>query len=291
MSVERKEYDQPYDIYIKDTAHVEAIKERWREIIPDQFHVLADFDRTLTQGTIDGAAAPSVIAQIRDGGYLSEAYTAEAHRLFDQYHPIEIDESIPMDERIAAMHAWWQKHFTLLIESGLNRSVIERIARERPLVFRDGTETLIQTLKEHTIPLVILSAAPGDMIDAYLAEHRISHEGIHVIATRYDFDEAGQATRVREPIIHSLNKREITVEGHDAYADIANRGHVLLLGDGIGDIGMVDGFPYESLLKVGFLNQNVSERKEAFMDAYDIVIAHDGPMTPVNQLLSETLFQ
>lgn len=291
MSVEHREGRQHYDVLIQDRTYVETVKERWKTITPDQFHVLADFDRTLTMGNVDGERSASVIAQIRNGTYLSERYTAEAHRLFEQYHPIEVDESLPLDLRIASMKEWWQKHFALLAESGLTRDIITQIAAERPMHFRDGVETLLSTLQQHGVPLVLLSAAPGDMIAAYLQHAGFTEQTIHILATMYRFDTSGNVLGVQEPIIHSLNKHEVVLDEHPAHADIANRTHVLLLGDGIGDIGMIEGFDYESLLKVGFLNENIEQNKTAFMDAYDMVITHDGPMTPVNNLLHETIFQ
>lgn len=286
-----KEDHQSYEIFIKDPVFVASIKQKWKTISPNQFHVVADFDRTLTKAQVDGHRSATVLAQIRNGNYLSAAYNAEAHRLFDTYHPIEINESLPLAKRMSAMEDWWRKHFTLIGNSGLTRELITRIAKERPMHLREGTTDLFAALKTHNIPMVLLSAAPGDMVNAYLAELGLLDQTIHLLATMYEFDTDGTVLGVKEPIIHSLNKHETTIDWHTNHSDVAERTHVLLLGDGIGDTGMIEGFDYESLLKVGFLNENVAERKATFMNAYDIVIAHDGPMTPVNQLLNETIFQ
>lgn len=290
MSSELREGKKRYETYIRQPAHVERIKERWKRIRADEFHVLADFDRTLTMGTVEGHQSSSIIAQIRNGGYLSPEYVREAHRLYDQYHPIEIDDSMPLNERITLMRAWWIKHFQLLVDSGLTKAVIDQVAREQRLVFREDTRALINTLRVHGVPLVILSAAPGDMIRAYLREEGIGEAGIRIVATMYAFDADGRALGVTEPVIHSLNKHEIMIDADSTNSDIHTRRNVLLLGDSLGDVGMIDGFDYDSVLKVGFLNDMIEEQKEAYMETFDIVIAHDGPMTPVNQLLHDTVF-
>lgn len=280
-----------FEILIKNEDYVANIKEQWKSISPSQFHVLADFDRTLTKGNVGGRPSSSIIALIRDGNYLSSEYREAAYTLYNQYHPIEIDTVLPLEERILAMEEWWKQHFELLSNSGLSQEIMRQVVTECPLEFREGTETFIDALKTAHVPMVILSAAPGDMIELYMEQKGISTELVSIIANRYEFDTYGHAIRLKEPIIHSLNKHEITVAyDPDFNADVSDRKHVLLLGDGIGDVGMIEGFPYESLLKVGFLNVDVDKRKQHFMDAYDIVITHDGPMTPVVDLLNETIF-
>lgn len=291
MIVEQYNHNLTYEVLIKDPTYVNTIKKTWKTISPEQFHVVADFDRTLTKAHVDGHRSSTVLAQIRNGNYLSDAYNAEAHRLFDTYHPIEIDESIPKSERMHAMQEWWEKHFTLIGQSGLTRDMITRIAQERPMHFREGTKELFASLKTHGVPMVLLSAAPGDMVKAYLDETGLMDQTIHLLATMYKFDTDGTVLGVQEPIIHSMNKQETTIDWHKENNVLTGRTHVLLLGDGIGDVDMIQGFAYESLLKVGFLNENIEQNKTAFMNAYDMVITHDGPMTPVHQLLAESIFR
>jgi len=62
-----------------------------------------------------------------------------------------------------------------------------------------------------------------------------------------------------------------------------------LLGDNLEDIGMVDGFEYDNLLKIGFLNENIEENLENYKKAFDIVILNDGSMEFVNNLLKEII--
>ncbi len=62
-----------------------------------------------------------------------------------------------------------------------------------------------------------------------------------------------------------------------------------MLGDNLEDIGMVDGFEYDNLLKIGFLNENIEENLENYKKAFDIVILNDGSMEFVNNLLKEII--
>jgi hypothetical protein len=125
------------DVIISDELELEDKIKRMAEDGVKKLHVLADFDRTLTKAFVDGQKASTVIAQIRNGSYLTEDYAPEAHRLFDVYHPIEIDPGISSDEKNSKMQEWWQKHFELLIHCGLDKKVMEEIVKTRTLRFRE----------------------------------------------------------------------------------------------------------------------------------------------------------
>ncbi|GBG83215.1 hypothetical protein CBR_g36829 [Chara braunii] len=72
-------------------------------------------------------------------------------------------------------------------------------------------------------------------------------------------------------------------------ASMRERTNVILLGDHVGDLGMSDGLSYENRITVGFLNDNVETRSRAYMQAFDVVVVGDGPMTPVVDILREVV--
>lgn len=71
----------------------------------------------------------------------------------------------------------------------------------------------------------------------------------------------------------------------EVYSNIKNRRNVLLLGDSIGDLGMIEGFEYETLLKVGFLNFDYDKLREEYKRNFDIVLEGDGDFNQVNNLV------
>ena len=74
-----------------------------------------------------------------------------------------------------------------------------------------------------------------------------------------------------------------------AYDQIKNRRNVILLGDNIEDIGMVGGFDYDNVIKIGFLNDNVEKNLEDYKQNFDIVLTNDTDMGYVNNLLGQIL--
>ncbi len=68
-----------------------------------------------------------------------------------------------------------------------------------------------------------------------------------------------------------------------------NRKNIILLGDNLEDIGMVKGFNYDNLIKIGFLNENVEENLEQYKRNYDVIILNDSPLDYVSGLLKKMI--
>jgi 5'-nucleotidase len=220
---------------------------------------------------------------------LTPEYAPKAHALFDMYHPIEINHNVGLEEKNEKMHEWWRKHFDLLIEGGLTMDVMREIVSKGDIHFRESTLEFIDCLYKKKIPLVIMSAGPGDMIEECLRQAGRLYENVHVIANLFEFNIKGDVVNIKEPIIHSLNKYETVIQKFPAFEIVKNRKNVLLLGDGLGDLGMIEGFEYDNLIKIGFLNENQEGNLEEFKKNFDVVILDDGSMDFVLDLCKEII--
>jgi 5'-nucleotidase len=276
-------------IIVRNQTLLEATKKVMKKGGAHDLHVLADFDRTLTTALVDGKNVPSLISLLRDGNYLTPDYAEKAHALFDTYHPIEIDQNIPFDEKSAAMEEWWRKHFALLITSGLNKSDIEKAVASGKVRLREGFDEVADLLHLHNVPFVIMSASGlgSESIALYLEHAGKLHDNVHIICNEYEWDEAGHAVGVHEPIIHGLNKHETAIQDYPAFDAVRERRNVVLLGDSVNDIGMVQGFDYDHLITIGFLNDRVEEHLAHFQEVFDVVLTGDPSMTYVSDLLRE----
>lgn len=275
---------------ITQLEKIEEIKKQWRSDSCDNFHILADFDRTLTYAFVSGQKSPTVIAQIRKGDYLPPKYNEKAHAMFDHYAPIERDPSVSWEEKNMAMRQWWSEHFQLLADSGLTKETMVKIVEKRTLKLRAGIKEFFNLTKEKNIPIIIMSAAPGTMIEQYLKQDDLLSPNVHIIANTMNFDDTGKFTGITEPIIHSLNKYEVVLKDFPIFKKIKDRKNVLLLGDQIDDVGMIEGFPYNSLLKIGFLNDPEPIDPvitKQFEKNYDIILTGDPGMEYINNLLKE----
>lgn len=276
-------------ILIPRPEKLEKIKSAMAVDGPEKFHILADFDQTLTQAFVDEKLVPPIISILRDGNYLTPDYAKKAHALFDKYHPVEIDPNVPLPEKKKAMNEWWMAHFELLIKSGLNKKDIEAVTNSGKIKLRPNFYDFIKFLHDRDIPLVIMSSSGlgGDAIALLIEKEKCFYDKVYIISNTFLWDERGNAIGVREPIIHALNKYETMLQDFPAYGVIKNRKNVTLLGNGVDDIGMVEGFDYENLIKVGFLNEEVEKNLEYFKENFDIILLGDPSMDYVNKLLQE----
>jgi 5'-nucleotidase len=274
------------EVIISDSEKFEEIKTKFAEGGLENLHFLVDFDKTLTY---EMEKYPSVISILRDGNHLTPDYASRAQALYDKYHPIEIDTNISKQEKIKAMEEWWRTHFELLIECKLNKKDIDGVVQSEIIKFRDGTKELFDFLQQNNVPTVIMSAAGlgYESIAGVLQKNDLLNNSIHIISNKLEWDENGNAIAIQEPMIHGLNKSEIMIKNFPAFEEIKDRKNVILMGDGLDDTGMVDGFDYNALLKIGFLNNKIDERVESYKKAFDMLILNDGSAEPINQLLQE----
>jgi len=276
-------------IIIPNPKKLEKLKSQIKFEGYSNIQILSDFDRTLTYGKIDGVKTPSIISMLRDGNHLTEDYAKKAHTLFDKYHPIEINSSIPLQEKKKAMREWWETHNNLLIKSGLSKFDIEDIVEKGHVKFRKGVPEFLDFLHKHNIPLIILSASGcGDAIQMFFKKIGKDYSNISYVTNQFNWDENGRATSTKGLIIHCMNKDEtILKELPEIYFKIHHRKNVLLLGDSIGDLGMVKGFEYKNLLKIGFLNFDYDKLREEYKKNFDIVLEGDEDFSPINTLIQE----
>ena len=156
--------------------------------------------------------------------------------------------------------------------------------------FRQNALELMDILKERGIPLVIMSSSGlgGDAIAMMLEKERKLYNNIYIISNSFKWDKKGNAVEVKKPIIHVINKDETMIKDFpEIYKKIKDRKNVILLGDNIEDLGMIIGFDYKNLLKIGFLNENIEENLEKYKKSFDVLILNDGSINYLNNLIKE----
>lgn len=277
----------PSNIIISNPQKFNAAKAAIRESGADKLHILADFDRTLTKAYVNGEFVSSLQSILRDGSYLTPDYTEKAHTLFNRFYPIEKDLTLSREEKKKAMNQWWSEHFDLLIKSRLNIKDIKKAAQSKKIRLRNGAEIFFSLLKQNNIPIVFMSSTGlgGESIEFCLKHHGQFFDGIYIVANSYEWDNDGFATGIKKPIIHNMNKDETVVRNFPFYGKVKDRKNVILLGDGLDDVDMIEGFDYDNLIKIGFLNSDIENHLPHYKEKYDVVIMSDGTMDFVNDLL------
>ena len=133
--------------------------------------------------------------------------------------------------------------------------------------------TLILPVESKNIPLLIISAGLTNVIKAFLEEHDILYDNIHIISNEIYF-ENDIAKGISHDIIHSMNKKDIVLS-QKIEEIIKGRNNVILFGDNMNDINMVNKEKYEKVISVGFVNKENTKYTEEFSKIYDIILNED----------------
>ncbi len=109
---------------------------------------------------------------------------------------------------------------------------------------------------------------------------------IYIISNFIEFDKKGKMTGIKGKIIHPFNKNEDSLRPK-IYKKIKKRKNVILLGDSLGDLSMIESFNYDNLIEIVFLNCTVDELLDEYKKNFDVVLLNDADMNYVNDLLKE----
>ncbi|XP_049418074.1 cytosolic 5'-nucleotidase 3-like [Epinephelus fuscoguttatus] len=273
-------------VCMKDPQRVQEILQSMVKAGSNTVQVISDFDMTLTRFAYNGKRCPTCHNILDNSKLISSDCREQLKQLLNTYYPIEIDSSRPVEEKLPLMVEWWTKAHDLLVEQKIKKDLLATVVRESDAMLRDGYQLLFDHLHEHSIPLLIFSAGIGDILEEVIRQAGVFHPNVKVFSNYMDFDESGVLRAFKGELIHIYNKREGALLNTGHFQELRTRPNVLLLGDSLGDLTMADGVQdMENILKIGFLNDKVEERKQSYLDSYDIVLIKDETLDVPNAVL------
>lgn len=94
-----------------------------------------------------------------------------------------------------------------------------------------------------------------------------------------------------EQLVHSLNKNASALTGTAFWqqCQLEKRHNILLLGDSLGDANMANGLEFreDEIVRIGFLNADVKEKLETYLERFDVVLTDDSSLLPVELLMHQ----
>jgi 5'-nucleotidase len=124
-------------------------------------------------------------------------------------------------------------------------------------------------------------------LEKEIPKFKHNHESSHIVSNFLQYDPNGKLLSFSKKLIHPFNKNEHEIHDTPYFQSILNRPNVLLLGDTLGDIGMIGGMKnLKQILKIGYLNRSTSTKLEVYKRAYDIVICDDPTFDVPNVILN-----
>ncbi|CAM9484922.1 unnamed protein product [Ascophyllum nodosum] len=247
------------------------------------------FDRTLTKFWVNGEMGYSCHMVIANFGLLSEDYHDKTTELRNRYYPMEVDPDLPHEEKLEAMKQWVLEAHEAMVETGMTKSTIVEAVSKANLELRPGHDKLFRLLETEKVPFLVFSAGLADVLEEIFRQRAEAPvpSTCHVISNRMEFDDEGKMIGFKGKTYHVFNKLASPEEPYFRTEEMKGRTNVLLLGDSLGDLKMSKGIETKEVLTIGFLNDNVDEMLEEYMDAYDAVIVGDGGLDLALEILGE----
>ncbi|KAM3720313.1 putative cytosolic 5'-nucleotidase [Dirofilaria immitis] len=260
---------------------------------PNKFVVVADFDYTLTKSETETGDQADITYDVFAKPAINRSPGCKQlfKTLNEKYSPIEANSSLSNKEKSPAMVEWWNKANNLIINAGFKQKEILNLVEESTMRLRYNCALYLEELERLKIPLIIFSAGISNVIEASLLfELGRIPENVHIMSNTMYFNEMGVSCKFSEPVIHSFSKNGNLLEKClETVQDLKLKNRIILLGDSLGDLCMLDGCSLlnESditVLKVGFLNKNVDILLDSFVENFDMVIMRDQTMDILRHL-------
>lgn len=264
-------------IYIKDKNKVEEIQNNINKYNITMF---MDFDRTMTTPESDDSW---------DASAKKNGLSTKLEEFYDKYRPIELDYTLSKKEKEKYMLEWYQGCMDLYYEFKITKEDLEKSIKNSKIILRNGLAELLCNLHKNKVPVIILSAGIGNVIEQTLKEENCYYNNITIISNFFKFNDQGQILKYNDYLIHTLNKNIDKVADVKIKSIINERKYKVIVGDLIEDINMIGRYQENRVLKIGFLNSNIEKNKEIYKEKFDIVLSEKNDFVDIQEYLKEIL--
>lgn len=232
----------------------------------NKYYIVTDFDRTIT-------SFESVDSWDASGSLLGEEFIKNSEELYQKYAPIELDYTISIQEKNKAMEKWYEECMNNYYNYNLTLEKLNKSIENSKLEFKKGAKKFLEQANKNNIPVIILSAGIGNVIEKFLKDNNCYFENMYIISNFIEFDSNGNMIKFdNSKIIHTLNK---TLENHLPEAwqkKIDEKEKALLFGDLIEDLNMLPQEKRKYAITFGFLRENQKEKYQIYSNNFDITL-------------------
>lgn len=249
--------------------YINTNKLEKKKLTDENYYILLDFDKTITnQKSLD-----SWVALIDEEIY-GEACQKEIEQLNGKYEPIELDYILPEEQKEQYMVEWYQKSMDILYKYHVTYSNLMKALQKNKLEFRRGAKEFFKKAQQKNIPIIILSAGIGNVIEEFLKKQECYYENMYIISNFITFQE-DKMQKFTKPLIHTMNKRLEGKLPQELQQTIGQKQYAILCGDMIEDIHMLKKEALEQTITIGFLNRKIEDNLSLYRKNYDIVLTEE----------------
>lgn len=237
--------------------------------------IVMDFDNTITSE--DSISSYGVFQEKK---LMGEEYCKECIKLNSKYMKIEKNYKINKEIKKILMEEWVEKSINLLIKYHISQDIIDKVIFTEKIKLRTGLKEFFLLMKKYKIPVIIISAGIGNIIETFLKKEDILFENITIIGNFFDFSRGG--AYIKNKMIYTSNKNEIRLQKKIEHT-ITMKEQIMLIGDTIEDVNIIDNKLYmgKKIIKIGFLNDRSEDNLIKYNQKFDIVFTNGGTFNDI----------
>ena len=239
------------------------------EINEKNTYVITDFDKTLTSNKSKDSWDVSA-------SLLGNEIKKEMSELYEIYHPIEINYKMPIKEKEGNIKKWYKECMNLYYKYGLTKEKLEQSTKVNNFIFRKGAKDFLQMCISKDIPIIILSAGIGNIIEHFLKQNDCYSNKIYIISNFIEFDDMGNMKKFdANKIIHNLNKKTNRHIPENYKSNLVNKKYKILLGDLVEDENMISSKEWDTTIKIAFLSENTKQNINTYKEHFDVILTEN----------------
>ena len=240
----------------------------------DNFYVVIDFDRTITEA--QSISAWRVL-------YYSELLGKEFKQKYIEIHnETEFSKSERNEIKQKAYEERFRAYMNLLRECHFDKDILEKAIEKTDLTLREGASDFLRKMYENNIPVIIISCSLKNVIKEYLKQNHIYYDNIYIYAN--DLDMNGKKENdVTNVTPYSKDKIEFSKELKET---IKGKEYTVLLGDITDDVNMVSKERLKHTITIGFLEEDIESNLEKYNKTFDIVLTNRASFKEVLNLIN-----
>jgi len=284
-------FSEKEEIYIKDFAKLKAKILAMKKDGKSKLNIFTDFDFTLTNKFQNGQKADNSFKAIERDGVVAKEFIEGCQKAREKYIPIEGNPLLSKEEKEGVMKEWWKYTQDLMVQTKMSKELVRLAVAKSKLYLRYGFFDMIRLLKDQGLQLHIVSGGIKAVVTEtfYITQAELGLDLSKTIVycmTPEIYNENMFIVGFEEPTIISTNKHLFMT--HKTYPEVKEGNNCIVMGDLVEDYMIVKNLKMNNVIGIGFINNTEEVTKEvldAYMDTYDIVIANDGNLIHIDQLI------
>lgn len=242
------------------------------------FYVVMDFDKTIT--TSNGTDSWTILQNL---SIMNPNFYKDSLLLYEKYGPLELDYTLDPVTKSNYMEEWYLRVMDLTYFYGLTYDKFLACIKCGNMPLRDGFKKFLSALYDYNIPVIILSAGIGNVISQALKLNDCFYDNIYIVSNFIKF-ENNKMLPFDDDIIHTSNK---SIDRLPCYIfnKIKDKDYILLFGDLIEDLNMVNKDDLDKTISFGFLEKNVYNNFDIYKQYFDVVLTHNSSFDDVTKIL------